>query len=259
MKLNLKRPIVFFDLETTGTNVLKDRIVELSYIKVYPDGSEIDERYLVNPGCSIPAEVTAIHHISDDDVKDAPAFRDIAQKIAAVFEDSDIAGYNSNRFDLPLLQEEFARVGILFDIHKRNIIDVQNIFYKKEPRTLIAAYRFYCNGDLSHAHSASADTKATYEVLKSQLERYDDLENDMEYLAKFTRMGNSLDLSGRIVAGKDGEPEFNFGKHKGKKVRDVFRREPSFYHWMMEGDFARDTKNLVTTIYYEIYSSQKKR
>lgn len=253
MKLNLKRPLIFFDLETTGTNVLKDRIVEISYIKVTPDGDEFPKRFLVNPGMPIPAEATAVHHISDEEVRDKPTFAQLVDEIAGDFEGSDLAGYNSNRFDVPLLIEEFARANRPFSLLDRNIIDVQNIFYKKEPRTLVAAYRFYCNGDFDNPHSAENDTRATYEVFKAQIERYDDLENDMEFLAKYTRMGNSIDLSGRIVEGKDGQPEFNFGKHKGKKVADVFRTEPSFYKWMMEGDFARDTKDIITRIYYTIY------
>lgn len=259
MKLNLKKPIIFFDLETTGTNVLRDRIVEISYIKVTPEGDEFPKRYLVNPGMPIPAEATAVHHISDEDVKDKPRFGQIAPEVNRDFYGCDIAGYNSNRFDIPMLIEEFARAGVAFSLYDRNIIDVQNIFYKKEPRTLVAAYRFYCNGELEGAHSASNDTKATYEVFKAQLERYDDLENDMEFLARYTRMGNSLDLSGRIVEGRDGQPEFNFGKHKGKKVADVFRKEPSFYTWMMDGDFARDTKDLITRIYFSIYPGSRRR
>lgn len=259
MKLNLKRPIIFFDLETTGTNVLKDRIVEISYIKVSPDGREHSMRYLVNPGMPIPPASTAVHHITDEDVADKPQFKEIAPEINRDFYGCDIAGYNSNRFDIPMLIEEFARVGIPFSLYDRNIIDVQNIFYKKEPRTLVAAYRFYCDCELEGAHSASSDTKATYEVFKAQLERYPDLENDMEFLAKYTRMGNSLDLSGRIVEGKDGTPEFNFGKHKGKRVEDVFRTEPSFYSWMMDGDFPRDTKDIITRIYYTLYPTSRKR
>lgn len=259
MKLNLKRPIIFFDLETTGTNVLKDRIVEIAYLKVYPDGTEQEVHYLVNPEMDIPAEATEVHHITNEDVREQKTFRELAPAIMEDFRESDIAGYNSNRFDIPLLLEEFARAEMVFDLHARNIIDVQNIFYKKEPRTLSAAYRFYCNGEIQNAHSADNDTRATFEVFKAQLQKYPDLENDMEFLSKYSKMGNSLDLSGRIVEGKDGEPEFNFGKHKGKKVVDVFRREPSFYHWMMEGDFARDTKNLITILYYKIYPASLKR
>lgn len=257
MKLNLKRPIIFFDLETTGTNVLKDRIVEISYIKVMPDGNEKAQRYLVNPEIVIPEEATKVHHISNEDVAGQPTFRELVDTIEGDFSGCDLAGYNSNRFDIPMLIEEFARAGRNFSLLDRNIIDVQNIFYKKEPRTLIAAYKFYCDCDLEGAHSAANDTRATYEVFKAQIERYDDLENDMEFLAKYTRMGNSIDLSGRIVEGKNGEMEFNFGKHKGKRVVDVFKSEPSFYRWMMDGDFPRDTKNIITQVYYTIYPPKK--
>lgn len=251
MELKLERPLIFFDLETTGTNVTRDRIVELSYIKVYPDGSEEKKSRRINPGIPIPPESTAIHHITDADVKDEPRFNQIARSLLKIFDGCDIAGYNSNKFDVPLLIEEFNRAGLTFDLNGRNFIDVQNIFHKMEQRTLVAAYKFYCGRDLNDAHSAYADTLATYEVLKSQLDRYENLVNDVKALAEFSRSGNNLDFAGRIVLDDNKRPRFNFGKHKGKLVRDVFKREPSFYSWMMQGDFTKNTKDVITRLYYE--------
>lgn len=249
MKLNLERPLVFFDLETTGTNIVADRIVELSYIKVFPDGKEEEKTRRINPGIPIPPESTAIHHITDEDVKDAPTFRQVARSLAEIFEGCDLAGYNSNKFDIPLLIEEFARAGVSFSLAGRNLIDVQNIFHKMEQRTLVAAYKFYCGKDLEAAHSANADTMATYEVLKSQLDRYPELKNDMRELAEFSRSGRNVDLAGRVVLNDKDVPVFNFGKHKGRPVSEVFRREPSFYSWMMQGDFAKNTKDVITVLY----------
>lgn len=253
MKLNLKRPIVFFDLETTGTNVTRDRIVEISYIKVYPDGTEEERQMLVNPGMPIPAESTAVHHITDEMVADKPKFADIAPLLREMFTGSDIAGFNSNKFDVPMLIEEFSRVGMRFDVFNRKFVDVQNIFHKMEPRTLIAAYKFYCGLDLTDAHSAKADTRATYEVLKKQLEKYEDLPNDVEGLNDFSRIKGSVDLSARVVRNDNGVEVFNFGKHKGKPVKEVFKSEPSFYHWVMQGDFPKDTKDVLSAIYYQVY------
>ena len=252
MRLNLTRPIIFFDLETTGTNVVKDRIVELSYIKVYPDGREETKSRRINPEMHIPEQATAVHHITDEDVKDEPTFRQVSKALLAIFDGCDIAGYNSNKFDVPLLIEEFARVGLNFDISGRNFIDVQNIFHKMEQRTLVAAYRFYCGKELDGAHSALCDTQATYEVLKSQLERYDTLENDVEKLAEFSRAGRGIDLAARFVLDDNDVPIMNFGKHKGKPVKEVFKKEPSFYAWMMQGDFARNTKDVATRFYNEV-------
>ncbi len=251
MKLNLTRPIIFFDLETTGTNVVKDRIVELSYIKVYPDGREETKARRINPEMHIPEQATAVHHITDEDVKNEPTFRQVSKALLAIFDGCDIAGYNSNKFDVPLLIEEFARVGLKFDISGRNFIDVQNIFHKMEQRTLVAAYRFYCGKELDGAHSALCDTQATYEVLKSQLDRYDTLENDVEKLAEFSRAGRGIDLAARFVLDDNDVPVLNFGKHKGQPVKEIFRREPSFYAWIMQGDFARNTKDVATRLYNE--------
>lgn len=251
MTLNLERPLIFFDLETTGTNVVQDRIVELSYIKVYPDGTEEKKVRRINPGIPIPQASSAVHHITDEDVKDEPTFRQIAKSLHAIFEGCDIAGFNSNKFDVPLLMEEFGRCGINFDVAGRNFIDVQNIFHKMEQRTLVAAYRFYCGKELEGAHSALADTEATYEVLKQQIERYKELENDVKKLAEFSGSGRNLDLAGRIVMDEQNRPIFNFGKHKGKTVKEVFKKEPSFFDWMMQGEFPKNTKDVLMQLKYQ--------
>lgn len=251
MKLNLERPLIFFDLETTGTNVTQDRIVELSFIKVYPDGHDEWKTRRINPEMPIPPASTAVHHITDEDVKDAPTFRQVARSLMDIFEGCDIAGYNSNKFDVPLLIEEFSRAGYNFDVSGRRFVDVQNIFHKMEQRTLVAAYKFYCGKNLEDAHSALADTRATYEVLLGQLDRYPELENDVEKLAEFSRSGRNLDLAARIVLDDKDVPVFNFGKHKGQPVKEVFRKEPSFYSWMMQGDFPKNTKDVVSVLYAE--------
>ncbi len=255
--LRLERPIIFFDLETTGTNVTHDRIVEISYIKVYPDGHEEKKCRRLNPEMPIPPASTAIHHITDEDVAMEPTFRQIARSLLEIFDGCDIAGYNSNKFDVPVLMEEFGRCGINFDITGRRFIDVQNIFHKMEQRTLVAAYKFYCGADLEDAHSALADTQATYEVLLGQLRRYPDLKNDVEYLAKFSSIGRNVDLAARIVLDDNDEPIFNFGKHKGKAVKEVFRREPSFYDWMMQGDFPKNTKDVLFQLKFK-YDQERK-
>lgn len=247
-KLQLKRPLIFFDLETTGTNVNHDRIVEISYIKLYPDGREERAQMRINPTIPIPKESTAVHHITDEDVKNEKTFKELSGFLYGIFDGCDIAGYNSNKFDVPLLMEEFTRSGQKFEIHGRHFIDVQNIFHKMEQRTLVAAYRFYCGKELVDAHSAMGDTQATYEVLLSQLERYPDLENNVESLSKFSTIGNNLDLAGRIGKDDQGEAVFKFGKHKGHRVKDVFKKEPSFYAWMMQGDFPKDTKDVISRL-----------
>ena len=251
MQLNLKRPIIFFDLETTGTSVTSDRIVEISLIKVFPDGHTEEKTRRINPECHIPEQSTAIHHITDEDVKDAPTFKQIAKSLHELFSDSDIAGFNSNKFDVPLLIEEFGRAGLVFDVAGRSFVDVQGIFHKMEQRTLVAAYRFYCGKELNDAHSATADTRATYEVLLSQLDRYPDLKNDVESLAEFSSGGRNVDLAGRMVYDDNHEPIFNFGKNKGKKVRDVVRHEPGFIQWIMQGDFPKETKDQLRRLQYE--------
>ena len=248
MKLNLRNPLVFFDLETTGVKITKDRIVELSYIKVMPNGTEIKKTTRVNPEMHIPESATALHHITDEDVKDKPTFKEIAKSLANDFEGCDFAGFNSNRFDIPLLMEEFLRVGVNFDISKRKFIDIQTIFHKMEQRTLTAAYKFYCNKDLDNAHSANADTEATYEVLQAQLERYPNLENDVDFLSKFSSQNRNVDLAGRIVLNDDNVEVFNFGKYKGQPVADVLKKDTGYFGWIMQGDFPQNTKNVLTNI-----------
>jgi DNA polymerase-3 subunit epsilon len=249
MKLNLKNPIVFFDLETTGINITKDRIVEISLLKIYPNGKEESKTRRINPEMPIPPQVTAIHGISDEDVKDCPTFKQIAKSLADQLEGCDLAGFNSARFDVPMLSEEFLRTGIDFDMSKRKFIDVQIIFHKKEQRTLEAAYKFYCDKELENAHSAEADTMATYEVLKAQLKHYPDLVNDIEALSKeYSSFNNNVDYAGRMIYDEKGVEIINFGKHKGKSVKEVLRTEPSYYTWMMDGDFPLNTKQMLTKI-----------
>ena len=248
MELALKNPIIFFDLETTGTNILRDRIVEISYIKVMPSGNETERTLRINPGMPIPAEATAIHHITDDDVKNAPPFKQVAQELANVFLGCDIAGFNSNRFDVPMLMEEFLRAGVNIDLSRRKFVDVQTIFHKMEQRTLIAAYKSYCGKDLTEAHSANADTRATYEVLKAQLDHYPSLKNDIAFLSDFSSQNKNVDLMGRIIYNEAGKEVFNFGKYKGQLVEDVFRRDIGYYSWMMQGEFPANTKQVITNI-----------
>lgn len=249
MELNLKNPLVFFDIESTGLNVATDRIVEISMVKVNIDGScEVKTRRL-NPTIPISEEAYKVHGISNEDVAGEPTFAQIAKSLAKWLEGCDIAGYNSTKFDIPLLSEEFLRAGVDFDFRKRKTIDVQNIFHKMEQRTLVAAYKFYCQKDLNNAHSAEADTMATYEVLKAQLDRYpEDLQNDVKFLADFSTRSKFADYAGRIVYDDNGVPIFNFGKHKGLPVTEVLRKEPSYYAWMMNGDFTLDTKKVLTEI-----------
>lgn len=248
MKLKLDRPVMFFDLETTGTDALHDRIVEISMIKVMPDGTDIQRTVRVNPGMPIPAEATAVHHITDADVADKPLFSQLAEGLAQSFRGCDLAGFNSNRFDIPLLAEEFARAGIDFDFNECRFIDVQTIFHKKEQRTLSAAYKFYCGKKLDDAHSANADTRATYEVLMAQLDRYDDLPNDMEKLAEYSSQNKNVDLMGRLVYDDRHREVINFGKYKGQLAVDVLRRDPSYFSWIQQGDFASSTKRAFMAI-----------
>jgi len=248
MNLNLKNPIVFLDLETTGVDPSKDRIVEISLVKVMPDGSREVKTRRLNPEMHIPEEASAIHHIYDEDVADCPTFRAVAKSLRAYIEGCDFGGYNSNKFDIPVLVEEFLRVGLDVDLRKSRFIDVQNIFHKMEQRTLVAAYKFYCGKDLTEAHSAEADTLATYEVLMAQLDRYPDLQNDVDFLAEFSARGRNVDYAGRIVYDDKGVEVFAFGKHRGRSVAEVFRTEPSYYSWMMNGDFPLYTKKVITSI-----------
>lgn len=248
MKLNLKNPLVFFDLETTGINVSTDRIVELSYLKIYPDGTEETKTFLINPTIPIPPNVTAIHGIKDEDVKDAPTFVEVAKSLSKILEGSDIAGYNSNKFDIPLLAEELIRADVDLDLKKRKFIDVQVIFHKKEQRTLGAAYQFYCNKELVNAHSAEADTRATFEILEAQLDKYNDLPNNVEELSKFSSHNKNVDYVGRIIMDESGIERFNFGRYKGEAVEEVFTKDPAYYGWMMNNDFPLYTKKVLTQI-----------
>lgn len=276
MKLNLQKPLVIFDLETTGLDIVKDRIIQISYIKVFPDGREVRGNYLVNPEKPIPDVVVQLTGISNEDVQGQPTFKEIAQTINKIFADSDIAGYNSNHFDVPLLAEEFLRANIDFDFSKRNMIDVQTIYHKMERRNLAAAYKFYCGRKMEEdftAHRADEDTEATYRVLQGELDMYTAerqeepervLQNDMKFLAEFSRMNNNVDFAGRIVWGelkdragknildKDGNPimteTFNFGKYKGTPVTTVLNIDPGYYSWIMQGDFTNNTKQVLTRI-----------
>ena len=260
MKLNLKNPLVFLDLETTGINVTTDRIVEIALLKIYPDGREEEKLQRINPGMPIPAQASAIHGIYDEDIKDAPQFKEVAKIVAKFIEGCDLAGYNSTRFDIPLLTEEFLRLGIDLDLKKHKFVDVQVIFHRMEKRTLAAAYKFYLSQELKNAHSAMVDTKATYEVLKAQIERYDGVEfeengkisvpvvNHIDQLASFSSFDKNVDFAGRIVYDDQGIEIFNFGKHKGKSVEKVFQIEPGYYAWMMQGEFPLYTKKVLTAI-----------
>ena len=249
MKLNLKNPLVFFDLETTGTNINSDRIVEICYLKVYPNGNEESKTLRINPEMHIPEASSAIHGIYDADVADCPTFKDVAKNIANDIEGCDLAGFNSNRFDIPLLAEEFLRVGVDIDMMKRKFIDVQVIFHKLEQRTLSAAYKFYCDKNLEDAHTAEADTRATYEVLKAQLDRYPDvLENDMKFLADYSSYNKNVDFAGRIVYNEQGVEVFNFGKYKGMSVAEILKKGIGYFGWLMQGDFTLNTKNVLTKI-----------
>ncbi len=276
MKLNLQKPLVIFDLETTGLDIVKDRIIQISYIKVFPDGREERGNNLVNPEKPIPDVVVQLTGISNEDVQGQPTFKEIAQTINKIFADSDIAGYNSNHFDVPLLAEEFLRANIDFDFSKRNMIDVQTIYHKMERRNLAAAYKFYCGRKMEEdftAHRADEDTEATYRVLQGELDMYTAerqeepervLQNDMKFLAEFSRMNNNVDFAGRIVWGelkdragknildKDGNPimteMFNFGKYKGTPVTTVLNIDPGYYSWIMQGDFTNNTKQVLTRI-----------
>ena len=248
MELNLKNPLIFFDLETTGVNISKDRIVEISLIKVMPSGQEIEKTLRINPEMPIPAEATAVHHIIDEDVKNAPTFKQVAKELGKFFEGCDIAGFNSNKFDIPLLMEEFLRADVNVDLSRHRFIDVQTIFQKMEQRTLVAAYKFYCGKNLEDAHSANADTKATYEVLKAQLDRYPELKNDVEFLSTFSTHNRNVDLAGRIIYNDQKVPVFNFGKYKGVSVEEVLRKDMGYFGWMMNGDFPLNTKQVLTNI-----------
>lgn len=249
MKLNLKNPIVFFDLETTGTNINADRIVEICYLKVHPNGNEESKTLRINPEMHIPESSSEIHGIYDEDVADCPTFREVAKNIAKDLEGCDLAGFNSNRFDIPVLAEEFLRVGVDIDMSRRKFVDVQVIFHKMEQRTLSAAYKFYCGKTLEDAHTAEADTRATYEVLMSQLDRYpEDLMNDVAFLADFSSFNRNVDFAGRMIYDDQGVEVFNFGKYKGMAVAEVLKKDLGYYGWIMGNDFTLNTKAMLTKI-----------
>ena len=248
MKLELTKPLCFFDLETTGVNISKDRIVEISVLKIFQNGNKESRTWLVNPEITISKEVSNIHGITNEMVVNEPTFKKVGPLVKEMIQNCDLAGFNSNKFDIPLLAEEFLRFNIDFSLENIRCIDVQNIFHKMEKRTLEAAYKFYCNKDLTNAHSAEADTLATYEVLKAQLDKYGDLENDMDYLATFSAHQNFADFAGFIVFNKEGEECFSFGKHKGKTVENVLEDEPGYFGWLLNADFPMYTKKVLTAI-----------
>jgi len=256
MTLNLSKPICFFDLETTGVNISKDRIVEISILKVFPNGNKESKTWLVNPEMPIPNEVSLIHGVTDERVANEPTFKELSKEISTLIKDCDLAGFNSNRFDIPLLAEEMLRVGLDFDMKNRLAVDVQTIFHKMEQRTLGAAYKFYCDKNLENAHSAEADTNATYEVLKAQIERYDAIENNTKFLAQFSSRKKSVDFAGFINFNKEGEECFSFGKHKGKKVQDVLEKEPGYFGWLLNADFPLYTKKVLTAIKLRAFNNK---
>lgn len=248
MNLNLKKPIAFFDLETTGISITNDRIVEIAVLKIHPNGLKETKTWLVNPTIPIPKEASEIHGIYDKDVIDKPTFKDIASQVDEFMAHCDIGGFNSNRFDIPILVEEFLRVGIDFKIPARKFVDVQTIFHKMEQRNLTAAYKFYCGKTLENAHSAEADILATYEVLEAQIKKYDELENDIQFLSEFSSHNNNVDVAGRIIYDQNNVEVFNFGKYKGKSVEQVLKTDPGYYGWLMNGDFSLHTKKVLSEI-----------
>ncbi|MGV6845201.1 MAG: exonuclease domain-containing protein [Lutibacter sp.] len=248
MKLNLKRPIVFFDLETTGVNIGKDRIVEIAILKVFPNGNKESKSWLVNPGIKIPKEVSDIHGITDETVANEPRFKEIAPEISKLIDGCDLAGFNSNRFDIPLLAEEMIRAKVNFEMTGRKAIDVQTIFHKKEERTLSAGYKFYCKKDLNDAHSAMADTKATFEVLEAQLDKYDDLENNIDFLSEYSTHSKRADFAGFILYNDNNEEIFTFGKYKGQTVEEVLNKDKGYFSWIQQAEFPLYTKRVLKNI-----------
>lgn len=253
MKLKLTRPLAFFDLETTGTNINHDRIVEISVVKLMPDGTVYERTRRINPEMPIPPEATAVHHITDADVASEPTFRQVASSLAQLLSGCDIAGFNSNRFDIPLLDQEFSRAQVDFDISRARFVDVQTIYHKKEPRNLSAAYRFYCGKNLEDAHSALADTRATMEVLLAQLEKYNDIPTEIEPLSEFASQNRNVDLMGRLIYDDQHREVINFGKYKGRLAEEILSSDPGYYSWILNGDFADNTKKAFTRIKQRIH------
>jgi DNA polymerase III, epsilon subunit and related 3''-5'' exonucleases len=258
MKLNLKNPLLFFDIESTGLNVASDRIIEISALKVLPGGDQEIKTRRINPTIPVSPEAFKVHGISNEDVANCPAFKEIAKSLANWMSGCDFAGYNAIKFDIPLLAEEFLRAGVDFDFRKRKILDVQNIFHKMEQRTLSAAYQFYCKKELENAHSAEADTVATFEILEAQLDKYPNLENDVKFLADFSIQSRLVDYAGRIALNEKDIPIINFGKHKGKPVETVFTTDPGYYSWIMNGEFTLDTKQVLTELKIKYENSLKR-
>jgi len=256
MLLNLTKPLAFFDLETTGITIGTDRIVEISILKLMPDGEKLVYTKRVNPEMPIPEASSKVHGIYDKDIVNEPNFKQLAPEINQFIGNADLAGYNSNKFDVPMLVDEFIRVGVNFEMKGRRMVDVQNIFHKMEQRTLAAAYKFYCEKEIVNAHSAEADIEATYEVFMAQLARYESLAKDVDGLSAFSAMNKNVDLAGRIVFNDKNEEVFNFGKHKGRTVSDVFSKEPSYYDWMMQGDFPAETKQVLTALRLRGFNSK---
>ena len=248
MELNLSKPLVFFDLETTGVNIGTDRIVEISILKIFPNGTKESKTWLVNPEVEIPAEATAVHGITNEKVVTEPTFKELAHTVNDMIGDADLAGFNSNRFDIPLLAEELLRAGIDFDMNTRKAIDVQVIFHKKEQRTLSAGYKFYCGKDLDDAHSAEADTNATYEILKAQLDKYDDIENSVDSLSEFSTHSKRADFAGFILFNDEDQEIFSFGKYKGRTVEEVLKENPGYNAWIQNADFPLYTKKVLREI-----------
>ncbi len=256
MELKLTKPIVFFDLETTGINIAKDRIVEISILKIFPNGNKESKTWLVNPEIEIPKEASDIHGITNEQVVTEPTFKELATKVSEMIEGCDLAGFNSNRFDIPLLAEEMLRAGVDFDMNNRVAVDVQVIFHKKEERTLSAAYKFYCGKSLENAHSAEADTNATYEILKAQLDKYNDLENDINFLNEYSTFSKRADFAGFVVFNEEGDEIFTFGKYKGQKVVDVLAKDKGYFSWIQNAEFPLYTKKVLAEIKRKINSKK---
>lgn len=257
MELKLEKPIVFFDLETTGINIAKDRIVEISILKVFPNGNKESKTWLVNPQIEIPKEASDIHGITNEKVVTEPTFNELAQQVSKLIEGCDLAGYNSNRFDIPLLAEEMLRANINFNMKNRVAIDVQVIFHKKEERTLSAGYQFYCGKSLDNAHSAEADTLATYEILKAQLDKYDDLENNVKFLNKYSTFNKRADFAGFVLFDEQGDEIFTFGKYKNHKVKDVLKKDKGYFSWIQNADFPLYTKKVLAEIKEKVFPRKK--